>query len=285
MKHGKQQKGCKNKKQLINHALEFYSDYEYDKKSSESGDDRQKSFSCYTMDEIDAKITKPLNKSQELYYNLLRNVNKKIIIATGPAGTGKTLLSTEFGIRNFACGNCEKLVFTRPSVSVDEDLGHLPGSYEDKMSPWVRPIYDILYNFITPKEVSKLIEDKFIEISPLGYMRGRTFKNCWIIADEMQNSTVSQMKMLLTRMGENSRIVITGDLEQCDNTDEMNGLDDFLNKFKGRRSSSISSIEFQCDDIQREEVVKEVLEIYDSECIPTAYMLDKDNMFDSTKDT
>ena len=284
MKNGKQQKGYKNKKQLINDALEFYSDYEYDKKSNES-DDRQKSFSCYTMDEIDAKITKPLNKSQELYYNLLRNVNKKVIIATGPAGTGKTLLSTEFGIRNFACGNCEKLVFTRPSDSVDEDLGYLPGSYEDKMSPWVRPIYDILYNFISPKEVSKLIEDKFIEISPLGYMRGRTFKNCWIIADEMQNSTVSQMKMLLTRMGENSRIVITGDLEQCDNTDEMNGLDDFLNKFKGRRSSSISSIEFQCDDIQREEVVKEVLEIYDSDCIPTSYTLDKNNMFDSTTDT
>ena len=115
---------------------------------------------------------------------------------------------------------------------------------------------------------------KIIEISPLGFMRGRTFKNCWIIADEMQNSTMSQMKMLLTRIGENSRLVITGDLEQHDRKDEINGLEDFLNKFKGKRSSSISSFEFQSDDIQREEVVKEVLEIYDSECIPPSYTMD-----------
>ena len=106
------------------------------------------------------------------------------------------------------------------------------------------------------------MEEKIIEIAPLGYMRGRTFKNSWIVADEMQNSTVSQMKMLLTRLGENSRLVVTGDLEQYDRPNELNGLDDFLNKFRGKRSSSISSFEFQLKDIQREEVVKEVLEIY-----------------------
>jgi phosphate starvation-inducible PhoH-like protein len=107
-----------------------------------------------------------------------------------------------------------------------------------------------------------MMEEKIIEIAPLGYMRGRTFKNSWIVADEMQNSTVSQMKMLLTRLGENSRLVVTGDLEQYDRPNELNGLDDFLNKFRGKRSSSISSFEFQLKDIQREEVVKEVLEIY-----------------------
>jgi phosphate starvation-inducible PhoH-like protein len=130
------------------------------------------------------------------------------------------------------------------------------------MAPWVRPIYDILHAFISPKEVLTLMEEKIIEISPLGFMRGRTFKNCWIVADEMQNSTVAQMKMLLTRLGENSRLIITGDLEQHDRPNEMNGLEDFLNKFKGRRSSSITSVEFDRSDIQREEVVKEVLEIY-----------------------
>jgi len=220
--------------------------------------------------QFEKKMTNPKNISQERYCKLLRDKSKKIVVATGPAGTGKTMFATEFGVRNFLLGNCEKLIFTRPSVSVDEDLGYLPGTLEEKMAPWVRPIYDILYNFISPKEVTTLIEEKIIEISPLGYMRGRTFKNCWIVADEMQNSSVSQMKMLLTRLGENSRLVITGDLEQFDRIGELNGLDDFLNKFKGKRSSSISSFEFQRNDIQREEVVKEVLEIYSGD-VPYDY--------------
>jgi phosphate starvation-inducible PhoH-like protein len=200
----------------------------------------------------------------------LKAKSKKIVVATGPAGTGKTLFATEAGVRNFLNGTYEKLIFTRPSVSVDEDLGYLPGTLEEKMAPWVRPIYDVLYNFISPKEVSALMEDKIIEISPLGFMRGRTFKNCWIVADEMQNSTMSQMKMLLTRLGENSRLIITGDLEQHDRPNELNGLEDFLDKFKGKRSSSISSFEFQRTDIQREDVVKEVLEIYSGD-VPDEY--------------
>jgi phosphate starvation-inducible PhoH-like protein len=103
-------------------------------------------------------------------------------------------------------------------------------------------------------------------------MRGRTFKNTWIVADEMQNSTVGQMKMLLTRLGDNSRLVITGDLEQHDRVGEENGLEDFLNKFKGKRSSSITSLEFDRTDIQREDVVREVLEIYSGESIPLNYI-------------
>jgi phosphate starvation-inducible PhoH-like protein len=116
-----------------------------------------------------------------------------------------------------------------------------------------------------------MMEDKIIEIAPLGMMRGRTFKHSWIVADEMQNSTISQMKMLLTRLGENSRLVITGDLEQNDRYGEINGLDDFLNKIKGRRSDSISSVEFDKSDIEREEIVKEVLEIYETNKIPYQY--------------
>jgi phosphate starvation-inducible PhoH-like protein len=220
------------------------------------------------------KFTRPKNPHQEEYVAHLKNKTRKIIVATGPAGTGKTLFATEFGVKNFLLGTYEKLIFTRPSVSVDEELGFLPGTLEEKMAPWVRPIYDVLYNFVTPKEVTALMEDKVIEIAPLGYMRGRTFKNCWIVADEMQNSTISQMKMLLTRLGENSRLVITGDLEQFDRINELNGLDDFLNKFKGKRSSSISSFEFTRSDIQREEVVKEVLDIYSGD-IPCTYELEE----------
>ena len=216
------------------------------------------------------KFTRPKNDSQIEFSRLLNQKTKKIVVATGPAGTGKTLFATEYGVRNFMTGVYEKLIFTRPSVSVDEELGFLPGTLEEKMAPWVRPIYDVLYNFMSPKEVTALMEEKIIEIAPLGYMRGRTFKHSWIVADEMQNSTVSQMKMLMTRLGENSRLVITGDLEQYDRPNELNGLEDFLNKFKGKRSSSISSFEFQLKDIQREEVVKEVLEIYAGD-IPQEY--------------
>ena len=228
---------------------------------------------------FEQKFTVPKNPHQAEYVAALKNKHKKIVVCTGPAGTGKTLFATEYGVRQFLTGQVEKLIFTRPSVSVDEDLGYLPGTLEDKMAPWIRPIYDILYTFLSPAEVTALLADKVIEIAPLGYMRGRTFKNAWIVADEMQNSTISQMKMLLTRLGENSRIIVTGDLEQFDRVDKvnnaevLNGLDDFLSKLRGKRSDSISSFEFDREDIQREEVVKEVLEIYAAYEIPNSYAI------------
>jgi phosphate starvation-inducible PhoH-like protein len=234
-------------------------------------------FSAKERQRFEQKFTVPKNSHQVEYVAALKNAQKKIVVCTGPAGTGKTLFATEYGVRQFLTGQVEKLVFTRPSVSVDEDLGYLPGTLEDKMAPWIRPIYDILYAFLSPTEVTALLEEKLIEIAPLGYMRGRTFKNAWIVADEMQNSTISQMKMLLTRLGENSRIVVTGDLEQYDRVDKTvhvditNGLDDFLSKLRGKRSDSISSFEFDREDIQREEVVREVLEIYAAFEIPHSY--------------
>ena len=271
-------RGRKSKKQLEKELLKEYS-YDIEDKSIFSQKliyENLSHLSSVEKSKFESKFTKPKNGMQRDYHNLLNQKSKKIVVATGPAGTGKTLFATETGVKNFLIGNVEKLIFTRPSVSVDEDLGYLPGTLEEKMSPWVRPIYDILYNFITPKDVTQLIEDKIIEISPLGYMRGRTFKNCWIVADEMQNSTISQMKMLLTRLGENTRLVVTGDLDQHDRHEENNGLEDFLNLFKGKRSSSITSVEFDNNDIQREEVVKEVLEIYSGD-VPIQY-----NMDDST---
>uniref|UniRef100_A0A6C0D3M1 PhoH-like protein n=1 Tax=viral metagenome TaxID=1070528 RepID=A0A6C0D3M1_9ZZZZ len=267
-KRGRKSKKQNEKEIMYQYAKERDQDREHE--SVKASYENMQYFSQAEKKKFEDKYTIPKNESQEIYVNILRQKSKKIVVATGPAGTGKTLFATEFGIRNFLLGTYEKLIFTRPSVSVDEELGFLPGTLEEKMAPWVRPIYDVLYNFISPKEVTSLMEDKVIEIAPLGYMRGRTFKNCWIVADEMQNSTVSQMKMLMTRLGENSRLVITGDLEQYDRTNELNGLDDFLNKFRGRRSSSISSFEFRRSDIQREEVVKEVLDIYGGD-IPADY--------------
>lgn len=205
---------------------------------------------------------KPKNESQQKLVDCLRNAQKKIVIATGPAGTGKTLFSTQIAVELFLLGVFEKLIFTRPLVTVDEEIGFLPGSLEDKMAPWMRPIYDILHAHISPKEVVRLIEEKVIEISPLGFMRGRTFKKCCIIADEAQNCTPNQMMMLLTRIGEGSRIFMTGDLEQCDLGKKRNGLEDFLSRWKLKRSDSISSIEFCTKDVEREPIVKEVLNIY-----------------------
>ena len=272
----KKQRRQRNKKQTEKEILNiYYNEYKEEENNeylSKKVTENMRYLSPYEKTKFENKFTKPKNRNQEHYVSMLKNKNKKIIVVTGPAGTGKTMFATEYGINNFLTGTYEKLICTRPSVSVDEDLGYLPGTLEEKMAPWVRPIYDVLYQFISPKEVIQLMEDKHIEIAPLGFMRGRTFKNTWIVADEMQNSTISQMKMLLTRLGENSRLIITGDLEQFDKPDMVNGLDDFLNKFKGKRSSSISSFEFERDDIQREEVVKEVLEIYAGEEIPENYM-------------
>lgn len=220
---------------------------------------------------LDAKFSKPKNESQARYMRALDKPHNKIVIATGPAGTGKTLIGTEFGVREFLAGRYEKLVFTRPAVCADEELGFLPGTLEDKMAPWIRPIYDILYRFLSPNEVTAMLTDKSIEIAPMAYMRGRTFKNTWIVADECQNTNANQFKMLLTRLGENSRMVITGDLDQHDRHNEVNGLADFLDRFKGCRSSSISSIEFNKNDIEREEVIKEVLDIY-AGIVPVDYI-------------
>jgi len=265
-------KGRKQKRQVEKEIMnEYIGENPVTVKQQKSVYENMQYLSQKERDLFDQKFTTPKTRSQEIYVSMLRSKSKKIVLATGPAGTGKTMFATEFGVRNFLLGRCEKLIFTRPSVSVDEDLGFLPGTLEDKMAPWVRPIYDVLYQFMHPREVSELMEEKVIEIAPLGYMRGRTFKNCWIVADEMQNSTVSQMKMLLTRIGECSRLVVTGDLEQHDKVTDQNGLEDFLDKFRGRRSSSISSFEFERQDIQREEVVKEILDIYGREHVPPQY--------------
>jgi phosphate starvation-inducible PhoH-like protein len=287
-KGGRKQKKPNHKELLNMYYLDNRAALEDAKeKEKEEKDKRKKEFqkplfenmqhlSGYEKSQIEKKFTPPKNRHQENYVAMLQNPTKKIVIVTGPAGTGKTMFATQYAVRSFLQGIHEKLVFTRPSVSVDEDLGYLPGTLEEKMAPWIRPIYDVLYDFISPREVQTYIEDKVIEIAPLGFMRGRTFKNTWIVADEMQNSTISQMKMLMTRLGKGSRLIITGDLEQYDRPAEINGMEDFLTKFKGKRSSSIESFEFDRNDIQREQVVKEVLDIYAGSSIPLDYVDEED---------
>ena len=158
----------------------------------------------------------PRNKAQESYMLTLSNPKKDVVFGIGPAGTGKTLIAVLTAIKFFKEGIVDKIIVTRPAVSVDEDLGFLPGTLEQKMAPWTRPIFDVLREYFTSREIEGMIAEGVIEIAPLAYMRGRTFKRAYIIADEMQNSTANQMKMLLTRLGEGSKMAVTGDLNQAD---------------------------------------------------------------------
>ncbi len=204
----------------------------------------------------------PRNPSQRFYITKLQDDSKNIVFAIGPAGTGKTLLAVQAGIKMLQEGKVDKLVVTRPAVSVDEDLGFLPGTLNEKMQPWTRPIFDVLSEYYQQREIADMLSEGVIEISPLAYMRGRTFKNAWIIADEMQNATPNQMKMLLTRLGENSKMVVTGDLAQADRLKD-NGLINFCSLLTDQKGlKHIDIVEFSSEDIERHEAVKEVLTIY-----------------------
>jgi phosphate starvation-inducible PhoH-like protein len=202
------------------------------------------------------------NANQKLYLTKLYAENTSIVLAIGPAGTGKTMLAVQYGVKLFQEGKVDKIVVTRPAVSVDEDLGFLPGDLNEKMAPWTRPIFDVLGEYYQKKEIASMLEEGTIEISPLAYMRGRTFKNAYIVADEMQNATQNQMKMLLTRLGEGSKMVVTGDLAQADRVSD-NGLIDFCNLLEQKEYlEHIDIIRFDAKDIERHNAVKEVLAVY-----------------------
>ena len=185
-----------------------------------------------------APVYKPKSPNQELYYKYLNDPDIPIVFGIGPAGCGKTLLACVTAIEELRRGNIQKIVLTRPIVPVEEEeLGFLPGNLIHKMDPWTRPIFDIFLEFYQQRDLDSMLQSGVIEISPLAYMRGRTFKRAFIIADEMQNSTPNQMLMLTTRIGDGTKMAITGDLKQSDRCD-ANGLLDFMNKFKAYRKAN-----------------------------------------------
>ena len=206
----------------------------------------------------------PKTLNQETYINLLTDPQKLIIFVTGPAGTGKTMLAMLAGIKALKDGSISKIILTRPAVGVDDEQhGFLPGDLNQKMEPWTRPLFDVLAEYYDRKDIAKMLDEQIIEISPLAFMRGRTFKNAWIIADEMQNATPNQMKMLLTRLGESSKMVVTGDILQTDRTNEDNGLLDFKELVKSYDNCRfVAGVELSGKDIQRHPAVIEVLKIY-----------------------
>lgn len=206
----------------------------------------------------------PKSLNQETYIDLLTDPEKLIIFATGPAGTGKTMLAVMAAIKALKEGECKKIVLTRPAVGVDDEKhGFLPGDLNAKMEPWCIPLFDVINEYYNTREVAKMLEEKTIEIAPLAFLRGRNLKNAFIICDEMQNATVNQMKMVLTRLAENSKMVITGDLKQMDRkycTD--NGLQDFIARLQSAGSNKIATVDFARKDVQRHPVVSEVLKLY-----------------------
>jgi phosphate starvation-inducible PhoH-like protein len=211
----------------------------------------------------------PKSGNQEKYVKILNEPTVDIVISVGPAGTGKTMFACLRAIELLKTGVLNKIILTRPIVTVEEELGFLPGNINKKMDPWTRPIFDIFLEHYSKSEFDEMIHNNVIEISPLAYMRGRTFKNAFIIADEMQNSSPNQMMMLTTRIGKNSKLVITGDLKQTDKL-VNNGLIDFVEKINcfnnftpnKKDSNKIEIIEFINEDVERSSIVKKVLDIY-----------------------
>ena len=208
-------------------------------------------------------IYKPRSENQQSYVNFLNDPNISMVFGVGPAGCGKTLFACIAAITALKKGDISKIILTRPIVSVEEDLGFLPGDIANKMDPWLKPLFDIFLEYYTQIEMDKMIAEGVIEISPLGFMRGRTFKHTFVICDELQNSLPSQMLMLLTRAGNGCKMVITGDLKQSD-LKVKNGLSDFMEKYRTRTRdyNEIRLIEMTAKDVERSEVVKNILEIY-----------------------
>jgi phosphate starvation-inducible protein PhoH and related proteins len=191
-------------------------------------------------------------------YMLALRSPKPIVVGTGPAGSGKTMLACQVALEHVARFQRPKIVLTRPIVTADEDMGYLPGDMDQKMEPWTRPMYDIFEQSMTHAQM-----DRCISIEPLGYMRGRTFTDTIIIADEMQNSTPNQMKMLLTRIGEGTKLIVTGDLEQSD-LGEDNGLRNLIYKMQCIDLEYITHVEMGDADIVRHPAVKEILKVLNS---------------------
>jgi len=228
----------------------------------ESRQDKIIDFNNFTPSRLRKKRVEiiPRNLKQEEYiFGIEENI---IIFGIGPAGTGKTYIATLLGIQALKTGEVERIVITRPAVSVDEQHGYLPGTLIEKMAPWTRPIFDVFEEYYSPKQIEHMIEEGIIEVCPLAYMRGRTFNNAWILGDEFQNATPSQMKMLLTRIGVDSKIIITGDLDQHDRGYEENGLKDFVNKLKRNNIDDIIIVCFDKKDIERHKIIEEILKLY-----------------------
>jgi phosphate starvation-inducible PhoH-like protein len=203
----------------------------------------------------------PKNINQKRY---LKYIGKNdIVFGIGPAGTGKTYLAVAAALKALQDKSIEKIILTRPAVEAGEALGFLPGDLQEKLLPYLRPLYDAMYDMLGAEETMKLIERNVIEIAPLAYMRGRTLANAFVILDEAQNTTIEQMMMFLTRLGENSRMIITGDITQIDlPRNKKSGLKSAMEILKG--IEGIKLFHFEPGDVVRHRLVTQIIQAYEN---------------------
>ncbi|MCA0939081.1 PhoH family protein [Yangia mangrovi] len=208
------------------------------------------------------KLIEPRTDAQKAYVRAL--FEHELAFGIGPAGTGKTYLAVAVGVNLFITGQVDKIILSRPAVEAGEKLGYLPGDMKDKVDPYMQPLYDALNDFLPGKQLAKMMEEKTIEIAPLAFMRGRTLSNAFVVLDEAQNATSMQMKMFLTRLGEGSRMVITGDRSQVDlPRGVQSGLQDaerLLNHI-----DKISFNYFTSADVVRHPLVAKIIEAYEKD--------------------
>lgn len=206
------------------------------------------------------KKIKPLTENQKLYIRMIEE--NDIVFAVGPAGTGKTFLAVAMAVKYLREGKIEKIILTRPAVEAGESLGYLPGTYEEKVYPYLIPLYDALFSMIPYDRVKRMMEARIVEVAPLAYMRGRTLSDAFIILDEAQNTKAVQMKMFLTRIGPRSKVVITGDVTQIDlPKHEKSGLTEAINILQG--IEGIAFVFFDKEDVSRHRIVKSIIEAYE----------------------
>ncbi len=208
------------------------------------------------------KLVEPRTDAQKAYVQAL--FQNELAFGIGPAGTGKTYLAVAVGVSMFIGGHVDRIILSRPAVEAGEKLGYLPGDMKDKVDPYMQPLYDALNDFLPGKQLAKLIEEKRIEIAPLAFMRGRTLANAFVVLDEAQNATTMQMKMFLTRLGEGSRMVITGDRSQVDlPRGVQSGLADAERLLK--TIPNISFNYFTSKDVVRHPLVAAIIEAYEAD--------------------
>lgn len=208
------------------------------------------------------KLVEPRTDAQKAYVQSL--FQNELAFGIGPAGTGKTYLAVAVGVSMFIGGHVDRIILSRPAVEAGEKLGYLPGDMKDKVDPYMQPLYDALNDFLPGKQLAKLIEEKRIEIAPLAFMRGRTLANAFVVLDEAQNATTMQMKMFLTRLGEGSRMVITGDRSQVDlPRGVQSGLQDAERLLK--TIPNISFNYFTSKDVVRHPLVAAIIEAYEAD--------------------
>ncbi|MEO0138642.1 MAG: PhoH family protein [candidate division WOR-3 bacterium] len=206
------------------------------------------------------KKIKPLTERQKYYIKAIEE--NDIVFAIGPAGTGKTFLAVAMAVKYLREGKIERIILTRPAVEAGESLGYLPGTYEEKVYPYLIPLYDALFSMVPYDKVRRMMDARIVEIAPLAYMRGRTLSDAFIILDEAQNTKAVQMKMFLTRIGPRSKVVITGDITQIDlPKNEKSGLSEALNILQG--IEGIGFVYFEKEDVSRHRIVKKIIEAYE----------------------